>query len=61
MAGEVLGFDRHAEWGDGVVIRLEDGDKVTVLVDEVGYKTLSLELLGESHLLEGLDSSGIDP
>ena len=31
----------HTEWGNGVVMRVED-DRITVLFDEVGYKTLAL-------------------
>lgn len=46
---------RHAEWGEGVVIRLEDGDKLTVLFDGVGYKTLSLELVEGTGLLQAID------
>jgi ATP-dependent DNA helicase RecQ len=34
----------HREWGDGVVMR-PDGDRVTVLFDQVGYKTLAHEVL----------------
>ena len=33
---------RHTEFGDGQVVRVE-GDVVTVLFDDVGYKTLSAE------------------
>ena len=32
------------EWGDGTVMRLES-DRVTVLFDDVGYRTLSLRAL----------------
>jgi ATP-dependent DNA helicase RecQ len=31
----------HAEWGNGVVIRVED-DRVVVLLDEIGYKILGI-------------------
>jgi ATP-dependent DNA helicase RecQ len=34
----------HREWGPGVVMRPE-GDRVTVLFEQVGYKTLAHELL----------------
>jgi ATP-dependent DNA helicase RecQ len=44
---------RHAEWGDGGVIRTED-DSVTVLFDQAGYRTLSLRLVGDNGLLEPL-------
>jgi ATP-dependent DNA helicase RecQ len=42
---------RHGEWGDGVVQRY-DGDQVAILFEEVGYKTLSVELVTERDLLE---------
>ena len=42
---------RHADWGDGVVQRYE-ADKMVVLFDDVGYKTLSVELVVEHELLE---------
>ncbi|MDQ4077921.1 MAG: ATP-dependent DNA helicase [Chloroflexota bacterium] len=41
----------HKEWGEGLVMRYE-GDKLTVLFDEVGYKTLSLDIVMEAELLE---------
>lgn len=40
----------HTEWGSGVVMRVED-DRVTVLFDEVGYKTLGLAAVVEHGLL----------
>ena len=40
----------HAEWGRGVVQRYE-ADKMTVLFDDVGYKTLATELVVEHGLL----------
>ena len=42
---------RHASFGDGVVMSVE-GDELTVLFDEVGYKTLSVPTLVEHDLLE---------
>ncbi len=42
---------RHGEWGEGVVQRY-DGDQVAILFEEVGYKTLSVELVTERGLLE---------
>jgi ATP-dependent DNA helicase RecQ len=42
---------RHAEWGDGVVMSVES-DRVTVLFDQVGYKTLSIDAVVERDLLE---------
>jgi ATP-dependent DNA helicase RecQ len=41
---------RHTSWGDGLVLRHE-GDSIVVLFDDVGYKTLSLELVREKGLL----------
>jgi ATP-dependent DNA helicase RecQ len=41
----------HAEWGDGQVLRYED-DKVVVLFDSVGYKTLSVRAVIERGLLQ---------
>ncbi|MFS8478162.1 MAG: RecQ family ATP-dependent DNA helicase [Micromonosporaceae bacterium] len=41
---------RHAEWGTGLVLRYED-DRVTVLFDDVGYKTLSVPVVEKQHLL----------
>ncbi len=41
----------HATWGAGVVQRYER-DKVVVLFDEAGYKTLAIELVRERGLLE---------
>ena len=42
---------RHAEWGVGSVQRFEE-DKMVVLFDDVGYKTLSVDLVVEHELLE---------
>jgi ATP-dependent DNA helicase RecQ len=42
---------RHGEWGEGAVQRYDD-DAVVVLFDEVGYKTLALEVIAERDLLE---------
>src|SRR5579884_849399 len=41
----------HTSWGEGVVMRYED-DKMVVLFDEVGYKTLSVDIVTERGLLE---------
>ncbi len=35
---------KHREWGDGVVMRLEP-DRITVLFEQVGYRTLALAAL----------------
>ncbi len=40
----------HSAWGGGQVVRVE-GDNVTVLFDDVGYKTLSAELSTAGDLL----------
>jgi ATP-dependent DNA helicase RecQ len=40
----------HTAWGAGAVMRVED-DRITVLFDEVGYKTLSLAAVLEHDLL----------
>ncbi|XVA00979.1 RecQ family zinc-binding domain-containing protein [Prescottella equi] len=44
----------HRTFGAGVVIRTES-DRVTVLFDEVGYRTLSLEALEDTELLRSID------
>ena len=41
----------HAKWGEGLVQRYER-DKLVVLFDDSGYKTLDLELVRERDLLE---------
>ena len=41
---------RHAEWGTGAVQRYDD-DAVVVLFDEVGYKTLALDVVVARALL----------
>jgi ATP-dependent DNA helicase RecQ len=43
---------RHRDWGEGLVMRYE-GEKIVVLFDSVGYKTLALDLVVENNLLEG--------
>ena len=40
----------HRAWGEGMVMRYE-GDKIVVLFDTVGYKTLAVELVTEQGLL----------
>ncbi|MBN1095537.1 ATP-dependent DNA helicase RecQ [Blastococcus sp. TML/C7B] len=40
----------HTEWGNGVVMRVED-DRITVLFDDVGYKTLGLAAVVDNELL----------
>ncbi|WP_159849937.1 RecQ family ATP-dependent DNA helicase [Nocardia sp. CY41] len=41
---------RHRDWGAGTIMSAE-ADRITVLFDEVGYKTLSLPEVRERHLL----------
>lgn len=41
----------HAEWGPGIVMRHED-DRVVVLFETVGYKTLGLQAVLDNRLLE---------
>jgi ATP-dependent DNA helicase RecQ len=50
---------RHASWGTGLVMRYE-GDRIVVLFDEVGYKTLSLEAVHRRGLLEAVARSDGD-
>lgn len=45
---------RHGDFGSGVVTDVED-DRLTVLFDEVGYRTLSLQVVESEHLLRALD------
>ncbi|MFY1671834.1 RecQ family ATP-dependent DNA helicase [Plantactinospora sp. WMMB334] len=45
---------RHTEWGTGMVLGYED-DRMTVLFDEVGYKTLSVPVVSEQGLLVAAD------
>ena len=42
---------RHEEFGSGIVTDVEE-DRLTVLFDDVGYRTLSLELVETQELLE---------
>ena len=42
---------RHAEWGSGIVAQYEQ-DRVVVLFDEAGFRTLSLSVVAAEHLLE---------
>lgn len=45
----------HKSWGQGLVMRYE-GDKIVVLFDQVGYKTLGLDLVKRYRLLESVQS-----
>ncbi len=42
---------RHAEWGSGAVMRYEE-DKMTILFDEAGYKTLAIAVVMKNALLD---------
>ena len=48
----------HEEWGRGVVMRFE-GDRVTVLFDTVGYRTLHLETVVSRGLLRHVSETDI--
>jgi ATP-dependent DNA helicase RecQ len=41
---------RHDEWGEGTIVRYED-DRLVVLFDSAGYRTLALEVVIERDLL----------
>ena len=41
---------RHADWGQGMVLGYDE-DRMTVLFDSVGYKTLSVRVVREQSLL----------
>ncbi len=41
----------HRAWGPGVVMRPE-GDRITVLFEQQGYKTLALAAIEDHDLLE---------
>ncbi|MGW0466278.1 RecQ family ATP-dependent DNA helicase [Streptomyces sp. NPDC003027] len=45
---------RHQEWGDGTVLNKES-DRITVLFDTMGYRTLSLPTVDEHDLLSVLE------
>ncbi len=49
------GLVRHASWGAGTVMRFE-GDRITVLFDESGYRTLSLGAIEKGGLLTPLET-----
>ncbi|PZV03175.1 MAG: recombinase RecQ [Leptolyngbya sp.] len=44
----------HSAWGEGMVMRYE-GDKIVILFDQMGYKTLDRQLVKEYCLLEPVD------
>jgi ATP-dependent DNA helicase RecQ len=46
---------RHTTWGDGTVMHYEHGNRITILFEEAGYRTLDLDLVAENNLLEAAD------
>jgi ATP-dependent DNA helicase RecQ len=50
----------HASWGTGRVLRYE-GDTMTVLFDEAGYRTLSVDLVKAKDLLQPAPDPDTDP
>lgn len=42
---------RHDAWGEGALVS-DDGDRITVLFDEEGYKTLAVEVLARTGALQ---------
>ena len=51
----------HPEWGRGTVQTYEEGDRVVVLFEQVGYKTLSLDVVAEHDLLTSLEPPPAEP
>ena len=41
----------HPEWGRGTVQTYEEGDRIVVLFETVGYRTLALDVVAGHHLL----------
>ncbi|HEV2770081.1 MAG TPA: ATP-dependent DNA helicase RecQ [Solirubrobacteraceae bacterium] len=53
---------RHAAWGEGTVARVDTSDdQLTVVFDDIGYKTLGIGLVAERGLLEEIDAAGGPP
>jgi ATP-dependent DNA helicase RecQ len=52
----VNGSVRHSDWGHGIVMSVEP-DRLTVLFDTVGYKTLARAAIEKQHLLT-VDGAG---
>jgi ATP-dependent DNA helicase RecQ len=46
----INGSVRHGEWGHGIVMSVEP-DRLTVLFDTVGYKTLARAAIEKQNLL----------
>ncbi|HYT10291.1 MAG TPA: RecQ family ATP-dependent DNA helicase [Mycobacteriales bacterium] len=49
---------RHPRWGLGSVQTYEEGDRVVVLFEAAGYKTLALDVVSHQHLLQPVDNTG---
>jgi len=47
----------HRQWGRGVVMSV-DHDRITVLFDDYGYRTLALEAIAESRVLRRRTTAG---
>jgi RecQ family ATP-dependent DNA helicase len=48
---------RHAEWGDGVVLRVTS-DRILVQFESVGYRTLARDVVEDRALLASVDGEG---
>jgi ATP-dependent DNA helicase RecQ len=46
---------RHTSWGEGTVMHYEQDNRITILFEEAGYRTLDLDLVAENSLLEAAD------
>ncbi|MDT0484121.1 RecQ family ATP-dependent DNA helicase [Streptomyces doebereineriae] len=51
---------RHTEWGEGTVMS-EEGDRITVLFESMGYRTLSLPAIAGTGLLTAAPLSAAPP
>ncbi|MEU9328400.1 RecQ family ATP-dependent DNA helicase [Streptomyces canus] len=51
---------RHSEWGEGTVMS-EEGDRITVLFESMGYRTLSLPAIADTGLLTADPLSAAPP
>jgi len=48
---------RHTTWGEGTVARVDVADdQLTVVFDDIGYKTLGIRLVAARGLLEEIDA-----
>ena len=48
---------RHSQWDAGVIVS-SDQEELTVLFEEVGYKTLAVGIVRERRLLERIGTDG---